>query len=88
MTMFGTTPIYCPEQLLDVNPEPGWQDDGLYIVQDVERHEGRTLYLDNIKVRTKKGEFRVEPVGGVVRYSREKSNDVWKVRFLAGEARS
>ena len=86
MTMFGTTPIFCPRRLLDVSPESGWQDDGLYIVQYDDRP--RTLALDNIKVRTTKGEIRVEPVGGVVRYCRENSKGVWKVRFLAKGAQS
>ena len=56
MTMFGATPIYCPKRLLDVSPESGWQDDGLYVVQYDERDGRRILVLDNIKVRTKKGE--------------------------------
>ncbi len=83
--MFGNTIIYCPRRLLDVSPESGWQDDGLYIVQFDDRQE--TLVLDNIKVRTKKGEIRAEPLG-LTRYCRENSKRVWKVRFLAGKARS
>ena len=82
--MTGETPIICPRRLLDVSPESGWQDDGLYVVQYDERP--RTFALDNIKVRTKKGEIRVEPLG-IVRYDREHSKRVWKVHFVAEEAR-
>ena len=83
--MTGETPIICPRRLLDVSPESGWQDDGLYVVQYDERP--RTFALDNIKVRTKKGEIRAEPLG-VVRYDREHSKWVWKVHSLAGRAQS
>lgn len=83
--MSDNTTIYCPRRLLDVSPKSGWQDDGLYLVQIDDRRG--SLVLDNIKVRTKKGEIRFEPVG-IMRYSREGSTRVWKVRFLAWEAQS
>ncbi len=82
--MTGETAIICPRRLLEVSPESGWQDDGLYIFQYDDRRG--TLVLDNIKVRTKKGEIRVEPLG-IVRYCREDSKRVWKARFLPGEPR-
>ena len=83
--MSGNTTIYCPRRLLDVSPKSGWQNDGLYLVQYDGRQE--TLVLDNIKVRTKKGEIRAEPLG-LTRYCREDSKRVWKTRFLDAEARS
>ena len=79
----NTDTIYCPRRLLHMSPEPGWQDDGLYLVTF---SDGQAM-LDNIKVRTKKGKIRVEPIGGA-RYSRNDAQLVRKVHSLAGEARS
>ncbi len=49
---------------MSVASDPGWTDDGLY---QIEAEWGR--YLDDVKVRTKKGTIRVEPCGRL-RYSR------------------
>ena len=79
----NTDTIYCPRRLLHMSPEPGWQDDGLYLVT----FSDGTAFLDDIKVKTKKGEIRVEPIG-IVRHHRKYAQCVRKVHKLAREAAS
>ena len=81
---------------LTESAEPGWRGDGLY---SVEFYRGFRA-LDWIKVRTKKGALRKEPLG-VCRYGSESGKRAWQVTLrlfesrtdvdverLAGEARS
>ena len=67
--------------------KPGWQDDGWYLC-DLPDFGGR--YLDEIRVRTKRGAVRKEP-RGTIRYSQESGKHMHRFKFvdlrpLAGEA--
>ena len=72
--------------VISISEKPGWQDDGLYIC-DIPDWGGD--FTDDIKVRTKRGAARKEPVGRM-RYPQEWGKYVrrMKITDLAGEARS
>ena len=69
-----------------ISEKPGWLDDGLYICDIPDWGGG---FTDEIKVRTKRGAMRKEPIGRM-RYPQEWGKYVrrMKITELAGETRS
>ena len=68
--------------VLKESAEPGWREDGLY--SHVWENDFRAV--DWIKVRTKKGALRKEPLGGVCRYDGQDGKLVRQVTLRLFEA--